>query len=777
VGFGLHFACVGTVRRAAAAALAAGLALGPLVARADVEVPEGASAEVAASGPQGKPNARLRLLVERDRVRAGEPVRAGVLFDLTPGWHMYWRYSGQSGLPTELEWTVAGGEAGAIQWPAPEVFSEADGFITTYGYGEQVLLASELRFAPGASGAREVRVAADFLVCKTQCIPGKAELVRTVQVGAASAAPDADTTELFDRYAAQVPVSPDALGLRVEAIYSQSAVRPGDAFRAGVAVVPCAAEGASAERCADYSVDLSNGAGAFVSDRLAGIEVLATGARRHPFAAKGSLVTLKGQASPESPTDAEQRLTGVLRLQGPDGPAFVNVDLALPVAAAGSAVTANDAPWLEPEATPAGASLPLVQVLLFAFLGGLILNLMPCVFPVLALKLSGIAELAHSGRREVLLHGGAYTAGILLSMGALAAVVLGLRAAGIAVGWGFQFQEPLFVLAVGAVVVAFALNLFGVFEIMPDLTRVSRVGEQSTGTARSFFDGLLAVVLATPCSAPFMGTAVGFAFAGSGVYVVAIFLAIGLGLAAPYVAITLVPGLARAVPRPGMWMVQLRQVLGFSLLGTAVWLLWILGRAAGTDAAAAAAGVWLAVGFVGWIYGALQTAGRERAGRVVALAGAALLALGASALSFEPPPEAETVAAGKSWARAFEPAQIRSELQQGRPVFVYFTADWCLTCKANERAVLDTPEVQGEIARLGFSVFVGDWTRRDERIRSELARFGRAAVPLYLVYSPSRPEDPQLLSEILTVDTFIGALRRAAPEVAPVARTAQGESR
>jgi thiol:disulfide interchange protein len=769
VGFGWVWSAL----RAGAGGLAAValLAAGPV--RAELEVPEGASAGAAVTGPEKTPNARLKLLLDRQRVAPGEPLRAGVLFDLTPGWHMYWRYSGQSGLPTELEWKVADGQAGPLQWPAPHVFREADGFITTYAYGEQVLLASELRFAAGTAGPREVRVEADFLVCKTQCIPGKAELVRTVEVGGASAPADAELAKLFDQYAVQVPVAPESLGLRIEALYSQSAIRPGDRFRAAIAAVSCAAEGASGGKCVEYGPDRESPESAFIPDRAPGFEILTTGTRPHPSAARDFLVTLKGEAAQESPTDAPQRLAGVLRLEGPDGPAFVTVDVALPVAAAGSPVTMNDVPWLEPEAVPPPA-LSLVQVLLFAMLGGLILNLMPCVFPVLALKLADIAEHAHSERREILQHCTAYTAGILASMGALAAVVLGLRAAGIAVGWGFQFQEPLFVLAVGSIVVAFALNLFGVFEIMPDLTRASRVGQHATGPARSFFDGLLAVVLATPCSAPFMGTAVGFAFAASGAYVVAIFLALGLGLAAPYVVVSALPGLARAVPRPGGWMVQLRQLLGFSLLGTAVWLLWILGRAAGNDAAAAALGVWLAVAFVAWLYGALQAAGKEAAGRIAVVVGAAGLALGASALSFEPPPEAEAVHEGAE--RAFEPAAVQSDLAQGKPVFVYFTADWCLTCKVNERAVLETAEVKSEIERLGFSVFVGDWTRRDERIRSELARFGRAAVPLYLVYSPARPSDPQLLPEILTVDTFIGALRRAAPGAAPAARTAQGES-
>jgi thiol:disulfide interchange protein/DsbC/DsbD-like thiol-disulfide interchange protein len=764
------------IPKAAAILLASCVLFAPASSQAAPEVPAGASAETAAGGPDREPNARLALLVDRVQVAPGEPLRVGVLFDVTPGWHLYWRYPGQSGLPTEVEWKVADAAVGPIQWPAPHVFREDEGFITTYGYEDELLLASEVRFAPGTSGEREIGAAVDFLVCKIQCIPGRAQLARKVSVGVPSAAVDEDARELFDRYASQVPVSPESLGLRVEALYSQSAIRPGDVFKAAIAVVGCAAEGADPERCAEYGVDTAKGSDAFVPDRIPGIEVLATGARAHPFAENGSLITLEGKASPDQPTDAPLRLAGVLHLEGPDGPVFVDVRLALPVAAAGSAVASNDVPWLEAEASAATRALPILQALLLAFLGGLILNLMPCVFPVLAIKLSGIAELAHKGRTEVLAHGAAYTGGILLSMAGLAGIVLGLRAAGVAVGWGFQFQEPLFVLAVGCVLVAFALNLFGVFEISPDLTRVSRVGEHASGPSRSFFEGLLAVVLATPCSAPYLGTAVGFAFAASGLYVVAIFLTIGLGLALPFVVVTLIPGWARILPRPGMWMVHLRQVLGFALLAAAVWLLGILGGAAGSQAMVATAACWLAVGFVAWLYGALQHAGRLRAAGLTALVGTAVLVLGATALPLDGAPDVARGTVSESSTRAFEPAAIASELEQGKPVFVYFTADWCLTCKVNEKAVLDTPEVQDELSRLGFTVFRGDWTRRDERIRSELARFGRAAVPLYLVYDPAKPGEPQLLPEILSVDTFIAALRRAAPEEAPAARTAQGEA-
>jgi thiol:disulfide interchange protein len=315
------------------------------------------------------------------------------------------------------------------------------------------------------------------------------------------------------------------------------------------------------------------------------------------------------------------------------------------------------------------------EVILLALLGGLILNLMPCVLPVLAIKVFGITELAQRERREMVVHGFAYTGGILLSMLVLAATVVALRAAGTAVGWGFQFQEPLFVAAISAVLLVFALNLFGVFDIYIDATRLSQVGQTGSGARRSFFEGLLAVAVATPCSAPFLGTAVGFAFASSTIVIVAVFLAVGLGLASPYLVVTWVPGWAKLIPRSGPWMIQLRQGLAFLLLGTIVWLLWVIGRSVGVEGMTGLLTFLVAVAFATWIFGALQAAQRTRTALgaalgVGSLAVAWLLALPLEARETRTPDA--SAAESLEW-RAFDPAQVRTELDEGRPVFVYFT--------------------------------------------------------------------------------------------------------
>jgi len=340
----------------------------------------------------------------------------------------------------------------------------------------------------------------------------------------------------------------------------------------------------------------------------------------------------------------------------------------------------------------------------------------------------------------------------------LAVVVVALRTAGTSVGWGFQFQEPRFALAMTLLLVGFALNLFGVFEIGTP-SSLATVGQEATGVWRSFFDGLLAVVLATPCSAPFLGTAVGFAFAGSGASIMAIFGTIGLGLAAPVCLVALAPVTARFMPRSGAWMGTLRQGLGFTLLASAVWTLWIFGRTAGPDAFAGALALCVALGLGAWLLGVRQAADDQRRGLVLAgLVAVTALFLGRPVWREPVAEQQPSHAAAKDGWRAFDKAAIADELRSGRPVFVDFTAAWCLTCAVNERTVIADRRVQDTFVQRGFALFRADWTLRDEGIRQELARFGRAGVPLYVVYHPDSPQQPRVLSELLTIESLLQAL-------------------
>ena len=434
-------------------------------------------------------------------------------------------------------------------------------------------------------------------------------------------------------------------------------------------------------------------------------------------------------------------------------------------AVAGLMVTFASATALGAEGLELGAPDGLAWFLLMAFLGGMILNLMPCVFPVLALKVSSFTKLVHESRRGILAHGMAYTGGIVASMLALAAVVIGLRIAGTHVGWGFQFQQPHFLAALVTILVLFALNLFGVFEVTMDSQALHGKATHAHGVRRSFWEGILAVALATPCSAPFMGTAVGFALASSAWVVVAVFVALGLGLAAPMVVLALMPGWTKLLPKPGGWMLHLKIFLGFALLGSAIWTVWLLGRQTGVDGMAAMLAFTGTLGLAAWLVGLVQfQAWSIRKVVVLVLAAAALVAGGLIAFPLEAErrvPKTVVVSEQISWQPWTEEA-VAAELEKGRPVFVDFTADWCLTCKVNEKNAIDTRTVREAIARYDVAMFKADWTQPDEAIRLKLAEYDRAAIPFYLVYSPERPERPKPMEDIITAEQLVQAFAEAA---------------
>ncbi len=730
------------VRAVLGSILAAALAANQGWASSDLPIPVPAGAVAVAAPDALKPRVEVRLLIDAS-LAPGRVARVGALFRLDPGWHLYWRNPGDAGLPTRVRWQVDGAEIGPLAWPAPEIFRDPEAGVTSYGYEGAVLLSSELVRLAKPSGPRAVRVEADFLVCKDQCIPGKVSLTRDLDralAGGGSAALAERTHALFEHFAARVPRTAAALGVGVGVNEVELAERTGDAVRARLTVHPCGAatESPSDSNCAADSA-------AFIPAASPGVTLSdATSAPALPGARALTLAVEGRSTSAGAPSEA--RLAGVLELrQSGGGVRFVELDLPL----------RSDAP------AKANGAPSFAWAFLLALVGGLILNAMPCVLPVLALKLFALADLGQQSRRETAAHAFGYFAGIESAMLALAALVIALRAAGTWVGWGFQFQEPRFALAITLLLVGFALNLFGVFEIGSP-SSLAGVGRNATGVGRSFFDGLLAVVLATPCSAPFLGTAVGFAFAGSGVAIVAIFVAIGFGLAAPVCLVALAPVTARLMPRSGPWMGQLRSALGFALLASATWTLWIFGRTAGVDAVAGALALTLLLALGAWLYGLHQMV--ERGGRGLAIA-AAILIVGLVALrpvwraTAAAAPAERRAAAERSGWQPFDREAIAAELRGGRPVFVDFTAAWCLTCALNERRVIASDSVKRELERRDFALFKADWTLRDEAIRTELARFGRAGVPLYVVYDPESPADPRVLSELLTIDGLLDALR------------------
>lgn len=707
------------------------------VAHASAPIPDSATSAGAPEGDQNRVEATL--LFDAAQVAPGDTFRVGVHFRMDPDWHIYWRHAGESGLATEVEFAAIQATFSPLRWPFPVTFRTADGYIVTYGYDGEVLLFAVAQVAEGATGALEVAATADVLVCKIDCIPALLELRRSLPVGDATV--PGDDAPRFDAAAARVPRG--AGSLTVAATVSGDR---GRALQGTLRGLPAGWRPAPED--------------AFAPDLSPGFEALR-------WVADERAVRVEGRLAVEA--EEPPRVRGVAHLVDPEGAShFVEVDAPVEAAdAAGAGATVGaEAAAAAGAGAATGASAPtagaagpsLLWILLLALCGGALLNLMPCVFPVLAVKVYGLARIAQEGRRSVGIHALAYAGGVVGSLLALGLAVVAARAAGVGVGWGFQFQEPLFVALVCAVVVAFALNLFGVFQVgLAAGGLVERV-EARRDYGRSVGEGVLAVVLATPCSAPILGTAVGFAFAAPAGLTLLVFAVLGVGLAAPFCLLVVVPGLAERLPRPGPWMDRLKHGLGFALLATAAWLVWVMGGLRGVDAMARLLGFLIALSFALWIFGLTQYGGRRHLG---ALSAGALLACAgwvslAPLQAATPADEAPAAQAG-SWSEE----AVAAALAAGRPVFVDFTADWCLTCKFNERTVLAARPVREAFARHDVEFLVGDWTRRDEAIRQKLAAHGKAGVPLYLVYAPDRPDEPEVLPELLTEQLVIDSLARA----------------
>ena len=400
----------------------------------------------------------------------------------------------------------------------------------------------------------------------------------------------------------------------------------------------------------------------------------------------------------------------------------------------------------------------LVQVLAAAFVGGLLLNAMPCVLPVLALKAVSLTQLG-TEPRAARRHAAGYAAGVVASLQLLAGAVVVLRALGHEVGWGFQFQQPAFLAAVATALVVFAANCLGAFELTPAVDGLARAHARAHGARRSFLEGVLAVLVATPCSAPLLGTAMAFALGRGPGVVSATFAAMGLGLAAPYVLLATLPASRRLLPRPGRWMVGLKATMGYALLATAAWLAWVLTRAQGADALAALLCLAWAAAVGAALLGAVLARLPQHGGVALACLIAALVALGGQLLPWlqDAPEEPAQAASGTVSAAPYDEEAVRQALAQNRPVFVDFTADWCVTCQYNERHVLADAKVQAAFARHKVVSLRADWTRRDDAILRTLQAHGRAAVPMYLLYLPGQSA-PRLLPEVLTVHTVVRAL-------------------
>jgi thiol:disulfide interchange protein/DsbC/DsbD-like thiol-disulfide interchange protein len=679
-------------------------------------------AELVAHAPQG--------------VQAGQPVWVGLQLTHQPEWHTYWRNPGDSGLPTQIELNLpAGITAGEVKWPLPHKLKA--GNLTNYGYDKTVLLAVPLtvskQYKPNASQTLDLQVHANWLVCRLECIPQEGDFALRIPVNS-SYAPQAAA---FDALQAQQP----------QTISNVKATTSFDAQRLALKVsgLPAAIHGQTLSVFPNAP------------------EVLESAAEQHPRASQSwqdGVWTVQLPLSNLRLNDPKE-LSFVLTAG--EGAARQGFEVLATVSQAWPAVSelpTVTTPAVAPAVSDEGA-LGFVLALLGAFVGGLILNLMPCVLPVLAIKLLGFAQhsRAHRAHRVA---GMAYTAGVVLSFLALGAGVLALRAAGEQLGWGFQLQSPAVVSVLAAFFTLIALNLFGLFEfgqILPSRVASFQYKHPVMDAALS---GVLAVAVASPCTAPFMGASLGLAMTLPAWQALSIFMVMGLGLAAPYLLASFVPAVARVLPHPGPWMVTLRQLLAFPMLATVVWLLWVLGQQTSLDVAMFALGGLLLLAALIWALKQHTPAARGLAWLIAA-------GLVWGALNFAEELKAPATGAAGNNAGAnittsndsatwqpWSEAAVAQSLAQGRPVFVDFTAAWCVTCQINKKSTLSNSDVLTDLAAHQVTLMRADWTRRDPAITAALTALGRSGVPVYVLYAPGKA--PLVLSELLSVNKMKEAL-------------------
>ena len=656
------------------------------------------------------PKVHARLVAERDAVKLGGTVTVALELATRPGWHTYWQNPGDAGAPTEIKWTLPPGwHAGVIQWPAPQ--AEAVGPLMDYGYeGKPWLLVDITAPKDAPPGTATLKAQASWLVCAEVCVPEDATLSLKLNVGDASLPPDPD----FTAARAKLPVA-SPWPMRYA---------PGTTLDLFVQAAPLAAAHPAKAEFFPLKPGTVNG----IAPQQLG------------FAGNG--IVLRLQKSKKMKSGA---LEGVLVLTSSDG------------STQALQVSAMPGPVPDADFGGAGGGTGLWLALVFAFLGGLILNLMPCVLPILAMKALALASHGGGGRHASR-EGLAYGLGAIVSFLGLGAAVIVLRAGGAAIGWGFQLQEPIAVAGFALLIFAVGLNLSGVFEL-PGFGGGDALTRRG-GMPGAFFTGVLAVAVAAPCTAPFMAAALGYALAAPQAVALAVFFALGLGFAAPFIAIGFSPRLLGLIPKPGPWMLWFKQALAFPMYAACVWLVWVLANEAGADAVAAVLGSMIAFALAVWIWTASRSAsprGRGFGAFATLLAFIASLAMLAVLLRATPAPALARADENGIPHEAYSAARLAQLRAAHRPVFIDATAAWCITCLVNERVAFSSGAVRDAFAKHRVACLVADWTRRDPEITKLLEAHGRDGVPLYLYYAPGAA-DAVVLPQILTEDTVLKAV-------------------
>ncbi len=693
-----------------------------------------ATATNVAAAPVKTPHVEAEIISRLAAVQPGQPIEVALRLKIINHWHTYWQNPGDSGLPTKLTWTLPEGiTAGPIEWPHPKPLPL--GPLMNFGYESEVLHLVKLQTPASLKAGTSItlKAKAEWLVCSDVCIPEGADL--SIDLPVVGSSPLADSRWVSAFKEAQFALPGTLPGWNTAARVEN-----------GKAIITLAAPaGTKIEASALFFYPLRD-------------EIIANAGHQITGKSADGLSLTIPMADPVNTT--LQTLDGVVVSATGWGSAHAGKAVAISAPVVYGKPTAGVSPT-KAASGPAssGDDLGFLVALLFAFIGGLFLNLMPCVFPVLGIKVMGFVQHAQGDQRRLKLQGFAFLAGVVGSFWVLAGLLIALRAGGASVGWGFQLQSPVFITLLALLFLLMALNLSGVFEM--GLRLQSAAGGIQTKQNRgpvvdAFLSGVLATIIATPCTAPFMGAALGYTLSQSAFVSLLVFTAVGFGVAAPVVALSLFPGWLRHLPKPGAWMDGFKQFMAFPLYATVVWLVWVLGSQQGNDGAAMLLSGMVIVAFAAWLYGRWQLENPLRA----VITAVTLFVVGA-AIAW-PGPTGSLVAKGAGQVSAtdqwipFSKEKVAELRSQGRAVFIDFTATWCITCQVNKRVALNDNAVVQRFSELNIVRMKADWTVKDAAITEALAEFGRNGVPLYVFY-PAGGE-PKLLPEILTPAIVLSSL-------------------
>jgi len=680
---------------------------------------------VASESPSMSEPVQAELVAEEQSIQPGRPFWVGVELKMADGWDTYWMNPGDSGFPTQVNWELPDGfSAGPLEWPYPETFTNES--LVAYGYTDTVLLLSKITPPKSLPADQQITLQADvnWLACKDSCVPGNAHLSLSLPVSDIQPKADAQAASLF---AEAREALPQLLGAEEGDLTVQT--KP-DEIVMNFKPKP----GSFGE------IELMQ----FIPQEGEVIDYAAP----QPFHIEKEGVTLNVKmANPGSEPDA---VKGVLLVseKGSTIKRAIQVDTSTDQAAA-PAMTHHE-----------GVS-SVGMALVFAFLGGLILNVMPCVLPVIALKIFGFVKMAHQRRSVIFQHGAVFSLGVLISFWILSGALLVLRAYGEGIGWGFQLQEPVFVAILAGILFLLGLSLFGVFELGTSMISLgNKTSASSTSPLKSsFMSGILATLVATPCTGPLLGPALGFAMTLPPVHALMIFSMMGLGMAFPYLLFSAFPKLIRFLPKPGNWMITFKQLMGFLMMATVVWLVWVFGAQTDNMATFILLAALLIMAIGGWIFGRWGAPTRRKLTRVVAMfIAATMLFMGSGAVimtakqhrDYMMPSSGDgTRLVGEHGWEMYNPERVQELRAQGVPVFVDFTAKWCLICQAN-KVTLHSADITKAFNDKGVVTMIADWTKKDPVITEQLESLGRTGVPVYVLYPGDPHESPYVLPQTLS---------------------------